>query len=70
MASYCVERRHSGLGSAHSRFPSDQIVMSCIFKMSIHPREIVMPVVSMKTRKYPNLAVQVLQSYSNDSGIL
>ena len=29
MATYCVERWHSGLGS----WKIDQIVMSCIFKM-------------------------------------
>lgn len=70
MASYCVERRHSSLGSSnplHSRLPSDQIVMSCIFKMPIHRVKIVMTIIQSRPE-----SILILQSRCcrvSDTGI-
>ena len=70
MASYCVKRRHSSLGSSnplHSRLPSDQIVMTCIFKMPIHRVKIVMTVV--QSRPESILILQPSCCRVSDTGI-
>ena len=58
MATYCVERWHSSLGSW--KLPSDQIVIHVSLKCHIQPREICDDR-RFKARKHPNLAVQVLR---------